>query len=172
VLNPVSFALSTCSTLSTLVSPLIGLSSNNQNPQESFQIEDVTAPSHPYAIARSRRRGQGPSPGCLEHTRGIYGHRRGSTAGELLVGVTTASSHSSRQTRLLCMPSSMSYGFPILICPALHVATDRLEVRAVVRVITVAHKWRRRADAWLEESDNALVVDLKVDDCGWVLRTD
>jgi hypothetical protein len=38
VLNPVSFALSTCSTLSTLVSPLIGLSSKHKNPQESFQI--------------------------------------------------------------------------------------------------------------------------------------
>jgi hypothetical protein len=37
VLNPVSFALSTCSTLSTLVSRLIGLSSKHQNPQESFQ---------------------------------------------------------------------------------------------------------------------------------------
>jgi hypothetical protein len=36
VLNPVSFALSTYSTLSTLVSPLIGLSSKHQNPQESF----------------------------------------------------------------------------------------------------------------------------------------
>jgi hypothetical protein len=36
VLNPVSFALITCSTLSTLVSPLIGLSSKHQNPQESF----------------------------------------------------------------------------------------------------------------------------------------
>jgi hypothetical protein len=35
-LNPVSFALSTYSTLSTLVSPLIGLSSKHQNPQESF----------------------------------------------------------------------------------------------------------------------------------------
>jgi hypothetical protein len=38
VLNPVSFALSTCSTLSTLVSPLIGLSSKHQNPQGSFQL--------------------------------------------------------------------------------------------------------------------------------------
>jgi hypothetical protein len=38
VLNPVSCALSTCSTLSTLVSPLIGLSSKHQNPQESFQL--------------------------------------------------------------------------------------------------------------------------------------
>jgi hypothetical protein len=37
-LNPVSFAFSTCSTLNTLVSPLIGLSSKHQNPQESFQI--------------------------------------------------------------------------------------------------------------------------------------
>jgi hypothetical protein len=37
VLNPVSFALITYSTLSTLVSPLIGLSSKHQNPQESFQ---------------------------------------------------------------------------------------------------------------------------------------
>jgi hypothetical protein len=37
-LNHVSFALSTCSTLSTLVSPLIGLSSKHQNPQESFQL--------------------------------------------------------------------------------------------------------------------------------------
>jgi hypothetical protein len=36
-LNHVSFALITCSTLSTLVSPLIGLSSKHQNPQESFQ---------------------------------------------------------------------------------------------------------------------------------------
>jgi hypothetical protein len=81
-------------------------------------------------------------------------------------------SHSSRQTGLLCVPSSVSYGFPILICPALHVATSRLEVRAEVRVITVAHKWRRRADAWLEESDNAVAVDLKVDDFGWALRTD
>jgi hypothetical protein len=41
-----------------------------------------------------------------------------------------------------------------------------------VRVITVAHKWRRRADAWLEESDNAVAVDLKVDDYGWALHTD
>jgi hypothetical protein len=40
VLNPVSFALSTCSTLSTLVSPLIGLSSKHQNPQESFHNLD------------------------------------------------------------------------------------------------------------------------------------
>jgi hypothetical protein len=52
----------------------------------------------------------------------------------------------------------MSYGFPISICPALHVAIDQLEVRAVVRAITVAHKWRRRADAWLEESDNAVAL--------------
>jgi hypothetical protein len=36
VLNPVSFAFSTCSTLNTLVSPLIGLSSKHQNPQETF----------------------------------------------------------------------------------------------------------------------------------------
>jgi hypothetical protein len=40
MLNPVSFALSTCSTLSTLVSPLIGLSSKHQNPQESFHSLD------------------------------------------------------------------------------------------------------------------------------------
>jgi hypothetical protein len=33
------------------------LSSKHQNPQESFQIEDAAAPSHPYAAARSRRRG-------------------------------------------------------------------------------------------------------------------
>jgi hypothetical protein len=38
-LNPVSFALSICLTLSTLVSPLIGLSSKHQNPQESFHIQ-------------------------------------------------------------------------------------------------------------------------------------
>jgi hypothetical protein len=37
VLNPVRFTLSTCSTLSTLVSPLIELSSKHQNSQESFQ---------------------------------------------------------------------------------------------------------------------------------------
>jgi hypothetical protein len=37
VLNPVSFTLNTCSTLSTLVSPLIELSSKHQNLQESFQ---------------------------------------------------------------------------------------------------------------------------------------
>jgi hypothetical protein len=36
VLNPVRFTLSTCSTLSTLVSPLIELSSKHQNSQESF----------------------------------------------------------------------------------------------------------------------------------------
>jgi hypothetical protein len=36
-LNPVIFAFNTCSTLNTLVSPLIGLSSKHQNPQESFQ---------------------------------------------------------------------------------------------------------------------------------------
>jgi hypothetical protein len=36
-LNPVGFTLSTCSTLSTLVSPLIELSSKHQNSQESFQ---------------------------------------------------------------------------------------------------------------------------------------
>jgi hypothetical protein len=35
-LNPVGFTLSTCSTLSTLVSPLIELSSKHQNSQESF----------------------------------------------------------------------------------------------------------------------------------------
>jgi hypothetical protein len=38
-LNPVDFTLSTCSTLSTLVSPLIELSSKHQNSQESFQVE-------------------------------------------------------------------------------------------------------------------------------------
>jgi hypothetical protein len=38
VLNPVGFTLSTCSTLSTLVSPLIELSSKHQNSQESFQV--------------------------------------------------------------------------------------------------------------------------------------
>jgi hypothetical protein len=38
VLNPVGFTLSTCSTLSTLVSPLIELSSKHQNSQESFQF--------------------------------------------------------------------------------------------------------------------------------------
>jgi hypothetical protein len=37
VLNPVGLTLSTCSTLSTLVSPLIELSSKHQNSQESFQ---------------------------------------------------------------------------------------------------------------------------------------
>jgi hypothetical protein len=37
-LNPVGFTLSTCSTLSTLVSPLIELSSKHQNSQESFHI--------------------------------------------------------------------------------------------------------------------------------------
>jgi hypothetical protein len=37
VLNLISFAFSTCSTLNTLVSPLIELSSKHQNPQESFQ---------------------------------------------------------------------------------------------------------------------------------------
>jgi hypothetical protein len=36
VLNLVDFILSTCSTLSTLVSPLIELSSKHQNSQESF----------------------------------------------------------------------------------------------------------------------------------------
>jgi hypothetical protein len=40
-LNPISFALSTCSTLSTLVSPLIGLSYKHQNPQESFQYINI-----------------------------------------------------------------------------------------------------------------------------------
>jgi hypothetical protein len=38
VLNPVRFTLSTCSTLSTLVSPLIELSSKHQNSQESFHL--------------------------------------------------------------------------------------------------------------------------------------
>jgi hypothetical protein len=37
-LNLVDFILSTCSTLSTLVSPLIELSSKHQNSQESFQL--------------------------------------------------------------------------------------------------------------------------------------
>jgi hypothetical protein len=41
-----------------------------------------------------------------------------------------------------------------------------------VRVITVAHKWHRHADAWLEDSDNAVTVDLKMDGCGWALRID
>jgi hypothetical protein len=35
-LNPVSFALSTCSTLSTLVSPLIGLSSKPPKPRREL----------------------------------------------------------------------------------------------------------------------------------------
>jgi hypothetical protein len=38
VLNPIGFALSTCSTLSTLFTPLIRLSSKHQNLQESFQL--------------------------------------------------------------------------------------------------------------------------------------
>jgi hypothetical protein len=41
-----------------------------------------------------------------------------------------------------------------------------------VWVIMVAHKWRHRADAWLEESDNAVAVDLKMDSYGWALCTD
>jgi hypothetical protein len=41
VLNPVRFTLSTCSTLSTLVSPLIELSSKHQNSQESFHEDNV-----------------------------------------------------------------------------------------------------------------------------------
>jgi hypothetical protein len=39
VLNPIGFTLSTCSTLSTLVSPLIELSSKHQNSQEIFQTK-------------------------------------------------------------------------------------------------------------------------------------
>jgi hypothetical protein len=46
VLNPISFALSTCSTLSTLVSPLIRLSSKHQSPQESFHLDHVLQPFH------------------------------------------------------------------------------------------------------------------------------
>jgi hypothetical protein len=38
-LNPVSFALSTCSTLSTLVSPLIGLSSKPPKPTRELSRE-------------------------------------------------------------------------------------------------------------------------------------
>jgi hypothetical protein len=38
VLNPVSFALSTCSTLSTLVSPLIGLSSKPPKPRRELSV--------------------------------------------------------------------------------------------------------------------------------------
>jgi hypothetical protein len=44
VLNLISFAFSTCSTLSTLVSPLIELSSKHQNPQESFHIAPHCSP--------------------------------------------------------------------------------------------------------------------------------
>jgi hypothetical protein len=47
VLNPVDFTLSTCSTLSTLVSPLIELSSKHQNSQESFHY-----PAEQRAILR------------------------------------------------------------------------------------------------------------------------
>jgi hypothetical protein len=43
-LNPVGFTLSTCSTLSTLVSPLIELSSKHQNSQESFQVPLIMVP--------------------------------------------------------------------------------------------------------------------------------
>jgi hypothetical protein len=56
VLNPVSFALITCSTLSTLVSLLIGLSSKRQNPQESFQsrvMGRATYPSGSYSSESS-----------------------------------------------------------------------------------------------------------------------
>jgi ribonuclease HI len=49
VLNSVSFALNTFSTLSILVSPLIELSSKHQNPQESFQLADFIADWTPGA---------------------------------------------------------------------------------------------------------------------------
>jgi hypothetical protein len=58
-LNPISFALSTCSTLSTLVSPLIGLSSKHQNPQENFQLLGNETPSNGHEPKRTNRRRRG-----------------------------------------------------------------------------------------------------------------
>ena len=53
VLNPVDFTLSTCSTLSTLVSPLIELSSKHQNSKESFQRAGGPVRSAPAGGLRS-----------------------------------------------------------------------------------------------------------------------
>jgi hypothetical protein len=53
VLNPVGFTLSTCSTLSTLVSPLIELSSKHQNSQESFHQPVSASFLHPCAPSLS-----------------------------------------------------------------------------------------------------------------------
>jgi hypothetical protein len=35
-------------------------------------------------------------------------------------------------------------GFPVLVGSVLHVATGRLEITAIERVIAVVDKWRRR----------------------------
>jgi hypothetical protein len=51
-LNPVSFTLSTCSTLSTLVSPLIELSSKHQNSHESFQASGGFFEFVPFTLQR------------------------------------------------------------------------------------------------------------------------
>jgi hypothetical protein len=54
VLNPIGFTLSTCSTLSTLVSPLIELSSKHQNSQESFHLSIPLAGGMPVYSASRR----------------------------------------------------------------------------------------------------------------------
>jgi hypothetical protein len=53
-LNPIGFTLSTCSTLSTLVSPLIELSSKHQNSQESFHLSIPLAGGMPVYSASRR----------------------------------------------------------------------------------------------------------------------
>jgi hypothetical protein len=74
-------------------------------------------------------------------------------------------SRSSSQTRLLCVPLSVSRGFPISICSALHVATGRSEVRTVDWAIVVADEWRlrmvhmRRRSGRPEEVDGFAIVD-------------
>jgi hypothetical protein len=62
-LNPVSFALSTCSTLSTLVCPLIGLSSKPPKP-----TRELSLPSVVWSLRTTPSRATGFSPFFL-----VYG---------------------------------------------------------------------------------------------------
>jgi hypothetical protein len=76
VLNPVGFTLSTCSTLSTLVSPLIELSSKHQNSQESFQFgADNSTPPGSERERGKRERARDDADRRGPHVRG--GRARG-----------------------------------------------------------------------------------------------
>jgi hypothetical protein len=109
VLNPVSFTLSTCSTLSTLVSPLIELSSKYQNPQESFQrgcaprysllVDGSKLPCPSPTRTVCRRLSRAPS-----HSRPVTLPRGGTATSPRLIPPCVATLFFPRRSRKRCPP--------------------------------------------------------------------